>query len=174
MHVPPYTLPAINSRFSLHITLPQSHTILRSHRHELNEKAPQCPVNFLTLHFKGHSKSSADTTAVSYTATTLGRCRLCMDCSGNIDAWKVHVAAAVAVLSVVIRCISCSHNCLYRTLSRGVVPVIPGSIWSVVTSTAITSGRLGQRRATPREPALCAWRWAAQVSLCSTWYFSLN
>jgi pellino protein len=38
-----------------------SNTILRSHRQELNEKAPQCPVNLLTLHFRGaHSRASAE------------------------------------------------------------------------------------------------------------------
>ena len=41
----------------------QSNTILRAHRQELNEKAPQCPVNFLTLHFRGQSATSVRTTA---------------------------------------------------------------------------------------------------------------
>jgi pellino protein len=42
-----------------------SNTILRSHRQELNEKAPQCPVNLLTLHFRGssHARSPANTSS---------------------------------------------------------------------------------------------------------------
>ncbi|CAI8030835.1 E3 ubiquitin-protein ligase pellino homolog 2 [Geodia barretti] len=42
-----------------------SNTILRSHRQELNEKAPQCPVNLLTLHFRGssHARTPANTSS---------------------------------------------------------------------------------------------------------------
>ena len=38
---------------SLLISSPQSNTLLRERKQALNEMAPQCPVNFLTLHFKG-------------------------------------------------------------------------------------------------------------------------
>eukprot|EP00731_Ephydatia_muelleri_P027740 Em0019g613a len=37
-----------------------SDTIMRERRQALNEKAPQCPVNFLTLHFRSQSAASTE------------------------------------------------------------------------------------------------------------------
>ena len=39
----------------------QSNTLLRERHHALNQLTPQCPVNFLTLHFRG-GKLVTDTT----------------------------------------------------------------------------------------------------------------
>ena len=90
-----------------------SQTILREHRKSLNEKSPQCPVNFLTLHFRSESAMSAVSTS------TVSLCVMCACIHVNINTHiRTHIQDLDEAVSIASRepwvYLACGHVYSYH------------------------------------------------------------